>query len=65
MNDFEMDLCRAIYNQGILDNRVDQIEALFDACDIEGGPDGRISFTEVCTAIDNMGVFAKEPKVGE
>ena len=38
---------------------------MFDACDIEGGPDGKISFDEIIKAADNTGVFVKETKVAQ
>ena len=62
MND---DLLRALYHSGILNDNIEMIDDLFDACDIKGGPDGRISFDEIREAVDNMGVFAKPPKAGE
>ena len=34
MTDFELDLMHALYDRGILDDRIDQINALFAACDI-------------------------------
>ena len=59
MSDYELDLLRAIYNQKILETQTEQMEDLFDACDIAGGPDGRISFDEIIKAVDNMNVFTK------
>lgn len=59
MSEFELDLLRALYNQGILDEAIEQIENYFDACDVESGPDGRVSFDELIKAVDNMRVFAK------
>jgi len=59
MSEFEIDLLRAMYKFGILEDRLDQIDYLFDACDIEGGKDGRISFTEIISAVDNTGVFSR------
>lgn len=64
MSDFEVDLMRALHKHDILDDRLDQISALFDACDIEGGPDGRITFDEILRSVDNMDVFWKPPKNG-
>lgn len=55
---------RALHKHDILDDRLDQISALFDACDIEGGPDGRITFDEILRSVDNMDVFWKPPKNG-
>ena len=57
MSEYELDLLRAFYNQHILDEQSEQMDNLFDACDIAGGPDGRISFDEVIKAVDNMNVF--------
>lgn len=65
MSEFELDLMRALYSQGILDDRGDQIEALFDACDIEGGPDGSLSFVEVKMALRNTGVFIDQVQPGQ
>lgn len=59
MSEFELDLLRALYDQGILDEAIEQIESYFDACDVESGPDGRVSFDELIKAVDNMRVFAK------
>lgn len=64
MSEFELDLLRALYHSEILADKVEHIEDLFDACDIEGGQDGRISFSEIKRAVDNMGVFAKPRKAG-
>ena len=60
MSEYELDLLRAFYNQNILEEQTYQMEDMFDACDIAGGPDGRISFDEVIKAVDNMNVFTKE-----
>ena len=60
MSEYELDLLHAFYDQNILNEQTDQIANLFDACDIAGGPDGRISFDEVIKAVDNMNVFTKE-----
>ena len=66
MSEYELDLLRAFYNQKILEEQTDQLENLFDACDIAGGPDGRISFDEIIKAVDNMDVFTKfVNKVGD
>lgn len=65
MTDLELDLLRALYFSGILDENIEIIEDLFEACDIEGGPDGRITFDEIRRAVDNMKVFAQTPKPGQ
>ena len=58
MSEFELDLLKTLYHSGILNGNIEMIDDLFDACDIQGGPDGRISFDEIRQAVDNMGVFA-------
>ena len=65
MTDLELDLLRALYHSGILDESKEMIDDLFEACDIEGGPDGRITFDEIRRAVDNMEVFAKTPRHGQ
>ena len=65
MSEFELDLLKTLYHSGILNDNIEMIDDLFDACDIQGGPDGRISFDEIRAAVDNMGVFAKTPKAGQ
>ena len=64
LSEFELDLLRALYHSQILEEKIDHINDLFDACDIEGGPDGKISFDEIIRAVDNMGVFVKTPAAG-
>ena len=65
MTDLELDLLRGLYLSGILNDNIEMIDDLFEACDIEGGPDGRITFEEIRRAVDNMEVFAKTPKHGQ
>ena len=62
MSEYELDLLRAFYKQQILVEQTEQMENLFEACDIAGGPDGRVSFDEIIKAVDNMDVFPNESK---
>ena len=52
-------MVRGLYQNGILNKHIDAIEGYYLACDIEGGPDGKISFNEIIMAVDNMDVFYK------
>ena len=65
MDEFELDLMRGMHKYGILDDRIDQMQAMFEAIDIEGGPDGKISFDEIIRAADNTKVFVKPAKPGD
>ena len=38
---------------------------MFEAIDIEGGPDGKISFDEIIRAVDNTRVFVNPKKEGK
>lgn len=58
-SEFEEDVLRALVDQGLLEDRISQTDYYFDACDIDCGPDGRISFDEIIKAVDGTGVFAK------
>ena len=58
MTDFEIDLVHELNSVQLYDEMADMIHLLFEACDIQGGPDGRISFDEFKKACANMNVFA-------
>ena len=62
MTDFEIDLVHELNSVQLYDEMADMINLLFDACDINGGPDGRISFEEFKRACANMNVFASSSK---
>lgn len=58
-SEFEEDILRALSDQGLLEDRLAQTDYYFDACDIDCGPDGRVSFAELLRVVEGTGVFAK------
>ena len=57
MSEFEIDLCRALYNHSILDKYFEYIQGYYYCCDFEGGEDGVVTIDEIIQAVDGQGIF--------
>ena len=60
MNQFEIDFCKILYHNEILDKYFEQVQDYFYSCDFEGGSDEKVSFKEILEAVDGLGVFVDQ-----
>ena len=60
ISEFEGDILTALNNNGLLEDHLAMANFYFEACDIDKGPDGRVSFDEILKAVEGTGVFASK-----